>query len=108
MALMITIYYLFDNNMDMRLSSLYLNKEIGLTIPSYNNALKQRARSRNQQQIENVKAYCKKEMAQNYYLRYYNEHAEEWNTQADLRTYLYFDFYYAFLYCQIPKVIHDI
>jgi hypothetical protein len=93
--------------MDMRLASLYLNKEIGLTIPSYNNALKKRARSRNQQQIEYVKDYCKKEMTQNYYLRYYNEHSEEWNTQVD-GTYLYFDFYYAFVYCQIPKVIHDI
>lgn len=103
LALIITIYCLFDNNMDMRLASLYLIKEIRLKIPSYNNALKQRARSRNQQQIEHVKDYCTKEMAKNYYLRYYNEHAEDEDTTQVDGTHLYFDFYYAFLYCQIAK-----
>ena len=82
------------------LLSLYQNKGQGLRILSYNHALKKRARAESEERIEKVKKYCKKAMPQNYYLRLANEHVEDTNK------FLYFDFYYAFLYCQTQKVIH--
>jgi len=84
------------------LHPLYQNNGSGLNIPSYNVALKQRARSQNKQKIGIIKNYCEKSMRNNYYLRLANEHVEETNK------FLFFDFYYAFLYCQIQKVSHYI
>ena len=81
------------------LLSLYQNKGQGLKILPYNQDLKKRARSQNEQRIEKVKEYCKKAMPQNHYLRLANKHVEDTNK------FLYFDFYYAFLYCQTQKVI---
>ena len=81
------------------LISLYQNQGQGLKILPYNQALKKRARSQSEQRIEKVKEYCKNEIPQNHYLRLANEHVEDTNK------FLYFDFYYAFLYCQTQKVI---
>lgn len=77
---------------------LYQNKGLGLKVPAYNLDVKQKARSQNVKRIEKIKDYCKKNMKTNYYLRMANEHIEDTNK------FLYFDFYYAFLYCQTQKV----
>ena len=77
---------------------LYQNKGLGLKVPAYNLDVKQKARSQNFERIGKIKDYCKKNMKTNYYLRMANEHIEDTNK------FLYFDFYYAFLYCQTQKV----
>ena len=73
------------------------NKEEEILVPSYNHALKQRARSQSKKSLTKVKDYCEKEMKNNYYLRFANLE------DADA-SFLYFDFYYTFLYCQTQKV----
>ena len=77
---------------------LYQNKGGGLTIPSYNLVVKKSARSENDERIMKVKEYCQKFMPSKQYLRLANEYIEETNK------FLYYDFYYAFLYCQTQKV----
>ena len=80
------------------LLTLYQNKGLGLKVPAYNLDVKQKARSQNVERLKNIKDYCKKSMKTNYYLQMANEHIE------DANKFLYFDFYYAFLYCQTQKV----
>ena len=77
---------------------LYQNKGLGLKVPAYNLDVKQKARSQNAERLQKIKDYCKKNIKSNYYLRMANEHIEDTNK------FLYFDFYYAFLYCQTQKV----
>ena len=80
------------------LLTLYQNKGVGLKVPAYNLDVKQKARSQNVERLKNIKDYCKTNMKTNYYLQMANEHIE------DANKFLYFDFYYAFLYCQTQKV----
>ena len=77
---------------------LYQNKGKGLTIPTYNRVQKKRARTENEERLQNIKEYCKKALPTNRYLRLANQHVEDTNK------FLYFDFYYSFLYCQTQKV----
>ena len=77
---------------------LYQNKGLGLKTPAYNHDIKRKARSQNAERLEKIKDYCKKNINTNKYLRLANEHIEDTNK------FLYFDFYYAFLYCQTQKV----
>ena len=84
------------------LLTLYQNKGLGLKVPAYNLDVKQKARSQNVERLKNIKDYCKKSLKTNYYLQMANEHIE------DANKFLYFDFYYAFLYCQTQKVRESI
>ena len=81
------------------IQQLYQNKGKGLTIPTYNRVQKKRARTENEERLQNIKEYCKKSLPTNRYLRLANQHVEDTNK------FLYFDFYYSFLYCQTQKVI---
>ena len=81
------------------IQKLYQNKGKGLTIPTYNRVQKKRARTENEERLQNIKEYCKKALPTNRYLRLANQHVEDTNK------FLYFDFYYSFLYCQTQKVI---
>ena len=80
------------------IQKLYQNKGKGLTIPTYNRVQKKRARTENEERLQNIKEYCKKALPTNRYLRLANQHVEDTNK------FLYFDFYYSFLYCQTQKV----
>lgn len=80
------------------IQQLYQNRGKGLTIPTYNRVQKKRARTENEERLQNIKEYCKKELPTNRYLRLANQHVEDTNK------FLYFDFYYSFLYCQTQKV----
>ena len=80
------------------IQQLYQNKGKGLTIPTYNRVQKKRARTENEERLQNIKEYCKKSLPTNRYLRLANQHVEDTNK------FLYFDFYYSFLYCQTQKV----
>ena len=80
------------------IQQLYQNKGKGLTIPTYNRVQKKRARTENEERLQNIKEYCKKALPTNRYLRLANQHVEDTNK------FLYFDFYYSFLYCQTQKV----
>ena len=80
------------------IQKLYQNKGKGLTIPTYNRVQKKRARTENDERLQNIKEYCKKALPTNRYLRLANQHVEDTNK------FLYFDFYYSFLYCQTQKV----
>ena len=86
----------------MESNFFYQNKPKEVKIPSYSDALKQRARSKNEKQLENVKFYCNNKMPQNDYLRLSNERAMNKSKT------LYFDFDYSFIYCLIQKVIRCI
>ena len=80
------------------IQKLYQNKGKGLTIPTYNRVQKKRARTENEERLQNIKEYCKKALPTNRYFRLANQHVEDTNK------FLYFDFYYSFLYCQTQKV----
>ena len=80
------------------IQKLYQNKGKGLTIPTYNRVQKKRARTENEERLQNIKEYCQKALPTNRYLRLANQHVEDTNK------FLYFDFYYSFLYCQTQKV----
>ena len=109
----ITRYVLFpyQNMTKIFENSKRVNRDTLFSIPSYyyqeyNVALKQRARSKSKERTEKVKEYCKKAMPENDYLRLANERDEE--EVKENAYFLYFDFYYSFLYCQVPKVIFKI
>ena len=81
------------------LQPLYRYKGNGLEIPQYNRVVKRLAKDKSKPRIQKIKEYCQRNLNNNRYLSLANQHVEDTNK------FLYFDFYYAFLYCQTQKVL---
>ena len=80
------------------LAVLYQNKGKGLEIPKLNLDLKKVARNKSLERLHKIEEYCRNNLESDYYLNLANKNIENTNK------FLYYDFYYAFLYCQTQKV----
>ena len=80
------------------LAVLYQNKGKGLEIPKLNLDLKKVARNKSLERLQKIEEYCRNNLESDYYLNLANKNIENTNK------FLYYDFYYAFLYCQTQKV----
>ena len=80
------------------LAVLYQNKGKGLEIPKLNLDLKKVARNKSLERLHQIEDYCRNNLESDYYLNLANKNIENTNK------FLYYDFYYAFLYCQTQKV----
>ena len=80
------------------LAVLYQNKGRGLEIPKQNLDLKKVARNKSIERLYEIEEYCRNNLESDYYLSLANKNIENTNK------FLYYDFYYAFLYCQTQKV----
>ena len=87
-----TIYHPDD------LAVLYQNHGKGLVIPQLNLDLKKVARNKSLERLTKIEEYCRNHVDEDHYLNLANKNVEYTNK------FLYYDFYYAFLYCQTQKV----